>query len=131
VPSSRRRPVPRLAPGPGPSRPARSGQPGHVTEPLTPTLAGSLPGRDEDPAARQERDDGLRTFRSILVRVRARISPCSDQILRLRWFEGLPLDEIAALLGLTPAQVRYRHHRVLRRLRALLDARVDRPESFL
>lgn len=101
-----------------------------TTEHLTPTLAANLPGRDEDPAIRQEHDDGLRMIRGILTRVRPQISPCGYQILHLRWFEGRPLNEIATLLELSPAQVRFRHHRALRRLRDLLEARADQLKTL-
>lgn len=104
---------------------------GRITQHLTPVEAANLPGRDEDPATRQERDDRLRTIHGMLTRVRPRISPCSYRILHLRWFEGRPLDEIATLLGISPAQVRFRHHRVLRRLRGLLEPRADRLRSLL
>jgi DNA-directed RNA polymerase specialized sigma24 family protein len=61
--------------------------------------------------------------RGVLAELSGRVSACSYQILHLRWIEGRPLPEIAAALGLTPAQVRFRHHRVKQKFRRLFVER--------
>jgi hypothetical protein len=60
----------------------------------------------------------------VLAELSGRVSASSYQILRLRWIEGRSLPEIAAALGLTPAQVRFRHHRVKQKFRRLVVERI-------
>jgi RNA polymerase sigma-70 factor (ECF subfamily) len=81
--------------------------------------------RARDPADEHERRLVRRLVRDVLAELSGRVSACSYQILRLRWIEGRPLPEIAAHLGLTPAQVRFRHHRVKQKFRRLFLERLN------
>jgi hypothetical protein len=65
-----------------------------------------------------------------LAELFGRVSECSYRILYLCWIERRPLPEIAAALGMTPAQVRFRHHRVKQKLRSLFVERTA-GRSFL
>jgi RNA polymerase sigma-70 factor (ECF subfamily) len=58
-------------------------------------------------------------------RVRAALALLSEadrEVLVLRYLEGLPLGEVAAVLGVGESAVKMRHFRALERLRALLEA---------
>jgi RNA polymerase sigma factor (sigma-70 family) len=106
----------------------RSRRQGRPMKHLSPAEEGEIPGRDSDPAAAYEQ--GLRqgAVRAALAELRARVPEPSFLVLHLRWFEGLSVAEISTLLGMEPAQVRLRHHRMVRRLRRLLPRHLD-PES--
>ena len=49
------------------------------------------------------------------------VSDCSYRVLLLRSIDELDVSEVAAALGLTPEQVRYRHCRAKRELRRLVE----------
>lgn len=51
------------------------------------------------------------------------------RLVHFRWIEGCHVAEVAARLDLTSEQVRYRHHRVKKRLRRLLECHGARPET--
>jgi RNA polymerase sigma-70 factor (ECF subfamily) len=58
-------------------------------------------------------------------RVRAALALLGEadrEVLVLRYLEGLPLREVAAVLGVSEPAVKMRHFRALERLRALLEA---------
>jgi RNA polymerase sigma-70 factor, ECF subfamily len=73
-----------------------------------------------DPAATYERARTLAQVRSVLDELSHQVSRTSFQVLYLRWIEGRPTAEVAAVLALTPEQVRFRTHRMKRKLRELL-----------
>jgi RNA polymerase sigma factor (sigma-70 family) len=54
------------------------------------------------------------------------VSARSYQVVVLRWVEGRSVSEIAASLKITPEQVRYRHHRMMEKLRSLVARRKNR-----
>lgn len=61
--------------------------------------------------------------RELATRVRralARLDGTDREVLTMRTFESLPYDEIAYVLGITPAAARKRHGRALLRLEQLL-----------
>jgi RNA polymerase sigma factor (sigma-70 family) len=94
----------------------------HPTEQLAHATAAELRGREADPAVEYaERCDQSRV-RDALDGLRKQISDPDYSILRMHWLEGRPLQEIAAVLNLTPGQVWTRHHRVKSRLRLLLNS---------
>ena len=84
-------------------------------------LEASLSDRELDPAAAYEQERQRRRLRNVLATLRNRVSPTSYQVLHLRSIEGRSVGEVAARLNLTRDQVRYRHHRVKRKLRRLLE----------
>ncbi len=51
----------------------------------------------------------------------AQMSPHDREVLVMRNLEGLPVAEIAQVLGITQASVKVRHLRALKRLKLLLD----------
>ncbi|MGC8639207.1 MAG: RNA polymerase sigma factor [Isosphaeraceae bacterium] len=83
-------------------------------------LVFGLPGQEADPATACETREDLLSLRAALDEL-ARSSPVSSRILHLRWFEDGSVAEVAAELGLTPEQVRSRHHRAIGKLRSILE----------
>ncbi len=79
-----------------------------------------------DPAAEFERRQTLALVQTILLELSGRVSQTSFQVLYQRWIEGRPTAEVAAALELTPDQVRFRSHRMKRKLRDLLERSMDR-----
>ena len=74
-----------------------------------------------DPAAAHERRRTTDDVRSALDRLSRLVSPTSFQVLYLRYMEGRPTAEVAAVLALTPEQVRFRTCRMKRKVRELLE----------
>ena len=70
----------------------------------------SLPGKDLDPASHWERRLQQEDVRQVLQELRRQASPCSYRAFHMRWIEGCTVAEIAAALGITEKQVRWRHH---------------------
>jgi RNA polymerase sigma-70 factor (ECF subfamily) len=79
-------------------------------------LADRLVAHGSSPSARLQRSEQRRRVQAILEQLTA-----SDrEILVLRYLEHLSTQELAAILGLTPAGVKTRQLRALQRLRDLL-----------
>jgi RNA polymerase sigma factor (sigma-70 family) len=57
-----------------------------------------------------------------LSRARDKLPVDEQRIIELHWFEGVPLDDLGARLGLGRTTVKARHRRALARLRAFMDA---------
>lgn len=89
-------------------------------------LAGLCDGRAEDPAALLEREVLCTAVRAVVARLPDVVSESSFRVFLLRWDEGRSMAEIATALGMTPAQARFRYHRVTRTLRRLLECSLHR-----
>jgi RNA polymerase sigma-70 factor (ECF subfamily) len=74
-------------------------------------------GREPDPAVAAERSCDGAVLRAVLDDLWLQLSERNFQILQLHFWEGRPVAEIADLLGLTPAEVSARQHRLLRKVR--------------
>jgi RNA polymerase sigma-70 factor (ECF subfamily) len=79
-------------------------------------LADRLVSRGSSPSARLRRGEQSRRVQAIL----GQLAEDDREILVLRYLEHLSTQELAAILGLTPAGVKTRQLRALRRLRDLL-----------
>jgi RNA polymerase sigma-70 factor (ECF subfamily) len=90
----------------------------HPTESLG-GRAAALGSREGDPAAEGERRSQQEAVRRVLAALRQRVSERSYRVLYLRWIEGWTTREVAVALGLTPAQVRSRDHRMKGKCRSL------------
>ncbi len=88
-------------------------------------LADRLVSRGSSPSDRLRRSEQSRRVQAIL----AQLSESDREILVLRYLEHLSTQEIAAVLGLTPAGVKTRQLRALQRLRDMLgdDVAEDMP----
>lgn len=84
---------------------------------------------DSDPAILIERDSTRQLVREVFAEFSRGISTLNLRVLELRWFEGRTPAETAEILALTPAQVRFRHHRLKVKLRGLLKLRGESPSS--
>jgi len=85
----------------------------------------TLRGRDGDPAALHEQQSQQALVQQVLAELRRQVSACNYRVLHLRWIEGRSNAEIAAALGLAPASVRFRAHRMMQKFRRLFDLHAD------
>jgi RNA polymerase sigma-70 factor (ECF subfamily) len=83
-------------------------------------LVDRLVSRGSSPSARLHRSEQRRRVQTILEQ----LAPSDREVLVLRYLEHLCTQEIAAILGLTPAGVKTRQLRALQRLRDLLGDEV-------
>jgi RNA polymerase sigma-70 factor (ECF subfamily) len=79
-------------------------------------LADRLVSRGSSPSARLRQSEQRRRVQAIL----AQLAQSDREVLVLRYLEHLSTQELAAVLGLTPAGVKTRQLRALQRLRDLL-----------
>jgi RNA polymerase sigma-70 factor (ECF subfamily) len=97
------------------------GQTRHPIYRLPPEAASLLCGRDRDAAAEYEQQRKQEEVHQVLSHLRKRVPACSYRVLHLRWLEGRSVHEVAAALGLTPAQVRLRDYRMKRQFHRLFN----------
>jgi len=76
---------------------------------------------EPDTASRYEQQWNDAMVRTLLADLRGQVSEINYRVLQLRFVEGCRVAEIATRLDLKPEQVRYRQHRMLRKLRARLN----------
>ena len=76
---------------------------------------------DSDPVAAYCRGERRRLVRHVLGHLEEQVSETNYRLVHLRWMEGQDVPTVAGELGLTSQQVWYRHHRVKKRLRRLLE----------
>lgn len=92
------------------------------------SLDDAVLGHDLDPVAMYERNQRRRLVRHVLHDLKREVSATNYRLVHFRWIEGLEVAEVAARLGLTSEQVRYRQHRVKKRLERLLELHGGGPE---
>lgn len=78
----------------------------------------------QEPASGDEADE--RAERELIEFAFRALTPSHRAIVVLHYFVGLPLTEVATIVGVRPGTVRSRLHYALRSLRAALEA-ADRP----
>lgn len=93
------------------------------TSPLVAAAAASIPGTEDDPAVALDRELDRELVRGILAELRTQVSEVNYRVIHLRWVEGRTIAEVAAALLITPEQVRFRHHRLMKKLRVLAGRR--------
>jgi RNA polymerase sigma factor (sigma-70 family) len=92
------------------------------------TAAGREPSQGAaDPANLFEQKWELALLESSLEELRQQISDVNYRILRMRLLEERSVAEVAAQLELSPEQVRYRYHRVIRKLKTYLAVFTGQP----
>lgn len=98
---------------------------GRMTRPLVlkaePLVEHSAPANHFDPVANFERGERREMVRHVLGHLEQQVSSTNYRLVHLRWMEGCEIPEVAARLDLTSEQVRYRHYRVKKRVRRLLE----------
>jgi RNA polymerase sigma-70 factor, ECF subfamily len=81
-------------------------------------LAQNLLAPNSSPSRRAEREEQARRVQEAL----ARLAEADREVLLMRYYENLPYEDIACILGIEPAAARKRHGRALVRLhKALAD----------
>jgi RNA polymerase sigma factor (sigma-70 family) len=98
----------------------------HGAERLTPRVEEALRSHGLGPVAEYERQCQKEAVHQVLAELRRQASERSYQVLHLRWIEGRAVGQIADILGLTPAQVRFRAHRMKDRFHQLFDLHMGR-----
>ena len=93
----------------------------HVVETLADDEAGAPMDPRPGPDAEYERRQTLSKVQGLLLELSRNVSQTSFQALYQRWIEERSTAEVAASLGLTTDQVRFRTHRMKRRLRDMLE----------
>ncbi len=78
-------------------------------------------GREVDPAVQFERDWEDTFIQSMLVELQSHVTELNYQVVQRRLLDGCSVADVARELGLSSDQVRYRQHRTLRKLQALVD----------
>ncbi len=84
------------------------------------TALTGLPGREADPSSLCERREQQALVRNALAALSQFVSDRSYQVVLLRSIEERDVSEVAAILGLSLEEVRYRHCRAKRELRRLV-----------
>jgi len=74
--------------------------------------------QSSDPVVQMESEWNDVLAKTLLDHVQTLVSEKNFAVLKMRTMEGKRVTEVAEALDLTPEQVRYRHHRVLQRLKA-------------
>ena len=80
-----------------------------------------------DPAASLDREWEDAMLETLLADLRTRVSELNYQVLEMRSVKQRSVSEVARALELTPEQVRYRHHRMLRKLQARVTVYTGKP----
>jgi RNA polymerase sigma-70 factor (ECF subfamily) len=78
-----------------------------------------------DPADAYDRLWTQARVRAALEELSGQVTKRSYQVLYLRWIEGRTIAEIGEVLGLTPEQVSFRHHRMKSKFRELFQQTLD------
>ena len=87
-----------------------------------------VPGSSEQDAVDSyERDWQAVTLAAMLSELERQLPEVNYRLLQMRVIEGRKVAEVAAKLNLTPEVVRYRQHRILRKLRARLALYTGKP----
>ena len=62
----------------------------------------------------------------MVLKLESEVSELNFEIFRLRSLEGICVSEAAEIVGVTPNQVRYRHHRTMKKLKAIASLYLGR-----
>ena len=83
-------------------------------------------GREPDPSARYDDawDDAV--VQTMVLKLEAEVSELNFEIFRLRSLEGIGVSETADRVGITSDQVRYRHHRAMKKLKSIASLYLGR-----
>jgi RNA polymerase sigma factor (sigma-70 family) len=87
----------------------------------------AAPEERTDPAALLEQKWEQALLESVIHELGQELSGVNYQILQMRLIEDLDVKEVASELSLTSEQVRYRYHRVMRKLRVRLAVFTGEP----
>ncbi|MCA9188172.1 MAG: sigma-70 family RNA polymerase sigma factor [Pirellulaceae bacterium] len=94
---------------------------GSAAEPI-----GDLPG----PHVRLERSWHRSLVQTLLSKLKQQVSDVNYQVISLRFIHGLGIETIARRLDIAPEQVRYRQHRMLRKLRTMQNIYIGHVHGY-
>lgn len=77
------------------------------------------PGREGDPSIQSEQAWTDAVVQTMILKLQAEVSELNFEIFRLRSLEGVGVNETAETVGVTSDQIRYRHHRTMKKLKAM------------
>jgi RNA polymerase sigma factor (sigma-70 family) len=77
------------------------------------------PGREPDPSTRYDDAWQEAVLQTMVLKLEAEVSELNFEIFRLRSLEGIGIPETAEKVGVTVNQIRYRHHRTMKKLKAI------------
>lgn len=77
------------------------------------------PGREDDPSARSDQAWTDAVVQTLILKLQADVSELNFEIFRLRSLEGVGVTETAEAVGVTSDQIRYRHHRTMKKLKVM------------
>jgi RNA polymerase sigma factor (sigma-70 family) len=83
-------------------------------------------GREPDPSTRYDDAWLEAVLQTMVLKLEAEVSELNFEIFRLRSLEGVGVSEAAEMVGVTPNQIRYRHHRTMKKLKAIVALYVGR-----
>lgn len=75
--------------------------------------------RELDPASQYDEAWDTALVETMILKLEAEISDLNFEIFRLRSLEGIGVQETSDRVGVTSDQVRYRHHRSMKKLKAI------------
>jgi RNA polymerase sigma factor (sigma-70 family) len=84
------------------------------------------PDREPDPSTRYEDAWQEAVLQTMVLKLESEVSELNFEIFRLRSLEGICVSEAAEIVGVTPNQVRYRHHRTMKKLKAIASLYLGR-----
>ena len=84
------------------------------------------PDREPDPSTRYEDAWQEAVLQTMVLKLESEVSELNFEIFRLRSLEGICVSEAAEIVGVTPNQIRYRHHRTMKKLKAIASLYLGR-----
>lgn len=76
-------------------------------------------GREADPAASEHEEWETALVQTMLLKLQSDVSELNFEIFRLRSLEGVSIEDTAKCVGISEERVRYRHHRTMKKLKAI------------
>ena len=86
-------------------------------------------GREPDPTARYDEEWDAALVQTMLLKLQSEVSELNFEIFRLRSLEGICIEETARSVGISEERVRYRHHRTMKKLKAIAAFFTGREET--
>jgi RNA polymerase sigma-70 factor (ECF subfamily) len=101
----------------------------HAQLPLDDSSLRAIPSVEADPATAFEKLEAQTIVCHAMAALSQVTSDCSYRVLHLRSIEELEVPEVAAELGLTPDQVRFRHCRAKKDLRQIVETMLEAADA--
>lgn len=86
-------------------------------------------GREPDPSARYDQEFDAAVVETLVLKLQSEVSDLNFEIFRLRSLEGVSVTDAAAAVDVTVEQVRYRHHRIMQKLKTIAETYLGQSTS--